>query len=284
PGSSVGIDYLQAGQTDIAIASRAVKSSEWGDMRGAGQQWIQHEIGRDGIAIIVNPSNPINDMTIEEVANFYGSALVTWDEAEVCTPYDWPTDAVQRYIRTSDSGTYGAFEELVVDLYYSGYLDPLTIQFTEVASNEEMREMVAADPNSIGYIGLAYVDSSVKVIAVASACGGTYVKASFSSVLSGSYPASRSLYMITDGISCSSESYAYNNNDLRNLYLDFVYSRLGQSMLYSVGYVPIYAAITDPTHDASPAYGDWEYVSMNLLGCLDAYDCVVADDEDEGLE
>ena len=143
-GSSAGITAADTGTADIGMSSRALKDSETG-------YWVI-EIAKDGLAVIVNASNPVTDLSLEQVRAVYTNEITDWGELG-------GADAKIHVItREEGSGTRGAFEELVMD---GSYITPRAIVQD---SNGAVRQLVTGDPNAIGFISLGLVNDAVKAI------------------------------------------------------------------------------------------------------------------------
>ncbi len=224
-GSSVGIAALINGTTDIANASRPMKQKEWDQAAAAGVNPVEHAIAKDGIAVVVHPSNTVESLTFEQIAEIY-----TDSKAQNWKDFGGPDLPIVVVSRDTTSGTYESFLDMVIKKV-KGKGARLRPDVIYVGSNAEMVATVEGAEGAIGYIGVGYIKPTVKVLPV-SPEGVTYVKASVATVLDGSYPISRSLYMYTDGVPTQEEP--------RGLFLDFIYSRTGQAIVIEQGYVPLY--------------------------------------------
>ena len=164
-GSASGILAAQTGTADIGMSSRALEGDElklW---------WV--EIARDGIAMIVNPENPVANLTSEQVRGIYAGTITNWSAVGS------PVGAIHVVAREDGSGTRASFEELVMGS------DSITPKAIIQDSNGAVRQVVADDPGAIGFISLGLVDSSVKGVDL----GG--VAPTRDNVVNGSYRFSR---------------------------------------------------------------------------------------------
>jgi phosphate transport system substrate-binding protein len=150
-------------------------------------------VARDAIAVVVNPSNPVNGLNLQQISDIYTGKITNWRQAG---GEDRPIVLLSR---ESNSGTYVYFLENVIrmgdnksDLLFSP--DTLLMPSSEGISSEVRR-----NPNAIGYDGLGYVTPDQKVLAVAKKAESPYVLPSVNTVNDGSYPISRPLYMYTAG-------------------------------------------------------------------------------------
>jgi phosphate transport system substrate-binding protein len=161
-GSSAGIQAAANGTVEIGMSSRHLEPEEAAQLEAV-------EIARDALAVIVHPSNPITTLTEEQVQDIFAGRVRTWREVG---GHSAPIVIVTR---EAGSGTYGAFEELVMQ-------DELpSPQALRQGSNGAVRQIVAGHPDAIGYISLGIVDDTVKSIAIDgvqpttdAVIGGTY--------------------------------------------------------------------------------------------------------------
>ena len=145
-GSSAGITAAVDGAADIGMSSRALKESE-------GQLWSL-EIAKDGLAVIVNPRNPVDNLTAEAIMKLYSGEITNWSELG-------GRDAKIHIItREEGSGTRSAFEELVMKE------DSISPKAIVQDSNGTVRQLVSSDIDSIGYISLGLVDDTIKAISL----------------------------------------------------------------------------------------------------------------------
>lgn len=220
-GSSVGITALINGTTDIAMASRAMKPAELVKLPTA----FEHMIAKDGIAIVVHPSNTIEGLTLQQIADIYtDTSIRNWREL------GGPNLPIVVVSRDTTSGTYGSFMEIVIEQVKGkgAQLRPDTIY---VSSNAEAVATVKDAEGAIAYIGIGYLKEGLKPLPIAKD-SGPYISASAETVLSGSYPISRDLYMYTNGVP--------DQREPRGLWLDFIYSRTGQCVVQEQGFVALY--------------------------------------------
>lgn len=192
-GSGTGISALMSGTVDIANASRQIKSEEVTEAQAIGIEPIEFVIARDAIAVIVHPSNPIQQLTLQQISDIYSGKIDNWSQLG---GEDRP---IVRLSRESNSGTHVYFLETVLRL---GDDENKTLFSTDtllLPSSEGIISEVRDNPNAIGYDGLGYVIPEVKVLAVAKEEGGAFVMPTIETVNDGTYPISRDLYMYTGG-------------------------------------------------------------------------------------
>lgn len=181
-GSGNGAKGLINGTCDIASMSRAMKGREIAAAATKGVNPVAHTIALDGIAIVVHPSNPVAGLTRAQIASIYEGRITSWKGV------GGPNARIVVIQRESNSGTQGSFGELVM-----GKGVQITRNAETQASNGAVKNRVSSTPGAIGFLGMGFVDRSVKVIGV------NGVRPSLSAIRNGSYPVSRPLYMYTNG-------------------------------------------------------------------------------------
>ncbi len=222
-GSGTGIASLVNGTVDIANASRQIKSSEIDLAREQGVEPVEHIIARDAIAVIVNPENPVSELTLQQISDMYSGVYTNWSQVG---GEDRP---IVRLSRETNSGTHVYFLETVLRL---GIKDSETLFSTDtllLPSSEGIIAEVRQNPNAIGYDGLGYVPDDLKVIAIAPEVGDAYILPSVATVNSGTYPIARDLYMYTNG----------EPTGVVKEYLDWIMGADAQQIVKELGFVPI---------------------------------------------
>ncbi len=220
-GSGTGIAALINGTTDIANASRGMKKEEIEAAQKNGITPVEFTVARDAIAIVVNPANPVNGLTLQQLSDIYQGKITNWRQVG---GVDRPIVLLSR---ESNSGTYVYFLENVLRLGKKSDLlfSPDTLL---MPSSEGISVEVRQNPNALGYDGLGYVTADQKVVAVAKDAGSPYVKPSVATVNDGSYPISRPLFMYTAG---------QPTGQVKD-YLDWI-ARDGQELVLELGFVPL---------------------------------------------
>ncbi|HSB91449.1 MAG TPA: phosphate ABC transporter substrate-binding protein [Anaerolineales bacterium] len=222
-GSGTGIAALINNTVDIANASRAIKPEEVAEAEAHGITPVEFVVARDAIAVIVHRSNPVNQLTMEQISRIYSGEIENWSEVG---GEDRP---IVRLSRETNSGTHVYFLEEVLRL---GQKDNPTLFSSDtllLPSSEGITAELSYDQNAIGYDGLGYVTDAVKVIAVAREAGGPFVLPSADTVNNGSYPIARDLYMYTSG----------QPSPPSRAYLDWILGPDGQAIVTQLGFVPV---------------------------------------------
>src|SRR5215212_5569431 len=146
-GSSAGIRAALDGVAEIGMSSRDLQPEE-------ADKLDQIVIARDALAVIVNPSNPVSNLSTAQIQGIFGGQIRSWDAV------GGPPLQITVVGREAGSGTFSAFEELVM----KG--KPTATLALRQGSNGAIRQIVAQDPNAIGYISLGIVDPTVKSLAI----------------------------------------------------------------------------------------------------------------------
>ena len=222
-GSGTGIAALVNGTVDIANASRKIKDEETSEAQANGVTPVEYIIARDAIAVIVNPDNPVNKLTLQQISDIYSGKYTNWTEVG---GEDRP---IVRLSRETNSGTHVYFLETVLRL---GSKEDKTLFSTNtllLPSSEGIISEVRDNPNAIGYDGLGYVPKDLKMIAIAKEAGGAYVLPSIDTVNDKSYAIARDLYMYTNGEPAG----------IIKEYLEWILSVEAQQIVADLGFVPV---------------------------------------------
>lgn len=204
-GSSSGIAAALEGRCDIGLSSRKLTSEE------EGKGLVPTVLAYDGIAILVHPQNPVEDLNLETLARLYTGEITNWSELG-------GADAEVVVIgREAGSGTRDGFESIVGVEDACKYRQELTATGDVIAA-------VAQNPNAIGYASLASVKDTVKVLTI----GG--VTATEQSVLDGSYPISRPFLLVTQKDKALSEA--------AQAFFDYATSAEAAPLITKAGAVP----------------------------------------------
>lgn len=217
-GSGTGFRGLLNSSADIAAASRPVKDKEIkllgavADMRSPESE---HVVGIDGLAIIVNQANPVSELSVDEIAEIFSGGYSDWSEL------GGKPGPIKVYARDGNSGTWDSFKGMVLGRNYQ-----LVSDAERFESNRDLSRQVVADPNGIGFVGLASVKEA-KLIAVSDGSAKA-LKPNKLTVATEDYALSRRLYMYTD-------------DDINNPYvaefIQFSLSDQGQKMVAESGFI-----------------------------------------------
>lgn len=223
-GSGTGIAALINGTVDIANASRDMKQEEIESAQANGIDPIEFVVAIDALAIIVHPDNPVDQLTVPQIAGIYTGRITNWEQVG-----GWDADIVL-LSRESNSGTHVYFLEEVVRGGDDESDDIFAPQTLFMPSSVGITSEVRRNPNAIGYDGLGYVDEAhEKIVAVAADTGEPYWRPSVETASSGDYPIARPLYMYTAGEPTGAIA----------AYLEWITSPAGQEIVAELGFVPI---------------------------------------------
>ena len=203
-GSGTGIQEASEGKCDIGNSSRKLKNEE-------AEKLDATVVGLDGIALVVNPVNKLEDITLQDLAKVYSGEITNWKEL------GGDDKAIVVIGREDGSGTRDGFESIVM-----GDKEPKYAQ--ELESTGAVINAVATTDGAIGYASLANVDETVKALKI----GG--VEATEENVKSGAYEVQRPFICAT---------LKGSDNKLVKAYLDFILSEEGQALVLAQGAVPV---------------------------------------------
>lgn len=210
-GSSVGVKSAGEGTVDIGMASREMKDAE----KNGYPSLEPVVVAKDGIALIVHPSNAVVSLTVDQVKGIYSGTYTNWSEVG-----GEPLEIVV-IGRDSASGTREFFWEHVMRK------EDFVATMLEKNSNGAVKQTVSQTPGAIGYVGLGYVDETVKAVKIKSDV--REVEPTVANVQNGSYPISRNLYFLVNG----------EPTGLIKDFIDFILSSEGQAIVEEEGFVPI---------------------------------------------
>ena len=224
-GSGTGIAAIIDGTCNIADASRPMKPAEIAKAKSNGKEIVEHKVALDALCIVVNPKNPINELSVAQLKGLFSGAITDWGSV------GGTSGAVTIYSRESSSGTYDFVKEHILgDADYSPKAQTLS-------GTAAILNAIAKDPSSIGYGGAAYFAThpEVKILGVKTDKGATAVnpvsggKLDEQVVRSMTYPISRYLYCYTAG----------EPTGPIKAYLDWIVSDEGQKLVRELEYVPL---------------------------------------------
>jgi phosphate transport system substrate-binding protein len=223
-GSGTGIAALINGTVDIANASRKIKRKEKKLAKKNGQNPVEHVVGYDALAIFLHPANPLQTISLTQLAEIYGEGgkLTKWDQMGVEVP-GCAGQEIIRISRQNNSGTYAYFRKAVMQRkdFKSGSRD--------MHGSKDVVDIVEHTPCAIGYSGLAYATDHVKMACITKKDGEKCVAPSVATASDNSYPIARPLFMYTNG---------EPQGDIKN-YLDWILSDEGQCIILKKGYAPV---------------------------------------------
>ncbi len=211
-GSGNGIKSLINGACDIGQASRWMKEGEFKAAVENGVFPVAHVVGLDGLAPVVHPANPVGNLTLDEIRDIYAGEIRNWNEV------GGPNMGIVKVSRDTNSGTYGVWQDVVM----RG--KDISADAEYVGSNGAIRARVQNTRGAIGYVGLGFVDRTVKGVSVEG------IEPTPVNTATGRYPIARPLYMFTNG-------YPELGSALHR-FVTIHMTPVGQSLVESIGFVP----------------------------------------------
>lgn len=222
-GSSTGFKALTEKSTEIAMSSRPIKDKEYTSLSATFGQVNEHPIALDALAIVTYPGNPVDRLSITQIAAMFAGEITNWNQI------GGEDVAISLFSRDNNSGTWDTFKSLV--------LKPNDKKLAESSarfeSSTELVNEVVNSSGSLGFVGVAYVGDS-KLLRVTRNTNGIGTLPSGYTIGTQAYPLSRKLYLYTTGD---------QHSDLASSFINFVTQNEGQKKADEVGLISYY-----PTH------------------------------------
>jgi phosphate transport system substrate-binding protein len=212
-GSGDGVAALIDGRCDIAMSSRFLKPEEFKKAVEKGVYPVAHTVAMDGVCIIVHPSNPIKELTSQQVCDIYMGKIINWKD--LGGP-DMPIVAISR---DTSSGTYEVFHEKIMKK------QNLAAGVEYVNANPQAHARVKTTPGAVGYVGLGFLDDNVKSLKIDG------VMPTKQTIANGTYLVSRPLFLFTNGYP--------KLGSVIHAFCIFYLTEEGQSIIEAKGFVPM---------------------------------------------
>lgn len=222
-GSGVGIRDLMQGIVNIANASRKMKDSEKEQAKNnTGKIPVEHIVGYDAMAIYIHKDNPIEELTIAQLAQIYGEGgkIDKWSQLGIKIQ---GADEIVRVSRQNSSGTYAFFREHILDN------KDFKLESRDMSGSKDVVELVSRTPGAIGYSGMGYKIDEVKFVKIKKTDADPAYMPTLENVVEGNYSLARPLHMYTLG---QPEGHVKE-------YIDWIFSPAGQAIVKREGYVPV---------------------------------------------
>ncbi|MBF0523461.1 MAG: phosphate ABC transporter substrate-binding protein [Deltaproteobacteria bacterium] len=210
-GSGDGVKAIIDGSVDIGDSSRDMKDKEIQHAKEKGVTPVKHVVAFDCIVPVVNPDNPVSEVTTQQLRDIYNGKIKNWKEVG---GHDKPIVAVSR---DTSSGTFEVWEEKILQK------DKVRPDAQLQASNGAVAQAVAGNKYAIGYVGIGYLNPKLKGLKV------NGVVATEEAAKKKTYPVARELFMFTKG----------EPTGPVKSFLDFVKSAEGQKIVKEEGFCPI---------------------------------------------
>ncbi len=222
-GSGTGLSSLISGTCDIAMSSRDIKDKEIILAKQKGINPFEIKVALDGLAVVVNPANPVSKLTLDQLADIFSSKVTNWKEV------GGKDEKIVILSREVNSGTHVYFKEHVLRKGKADGKEEFAPGALLLSSSQAIADEVAGNSSAIGYYGMGYISSKQKPIAVAKDDKSEYINPSIENVLSGKYPISRPLFLYTNG----------DPQGLVKKCIDYTLSKEGQDIVVKTDFVPI---------------------------------------------
>ncbi|MCX7101028.1 MAG: phosphate ABC transporter substrate-binding protein PstS family protein [Methylobacter sp.] len=238
-GSSTAPPALTEGTSNLGPMSREMQDDELQAFEDKyGYKPTAIPVAIDALAVLVNKDNPVKGLTMEQVDGIFSStnkcggekSIETWGDAGVTA---WASKSIQLYGRNSVSGTYGYFKE------HALCKGDFKNNVNEQPGSASVVQSVTSSVNGIGYSGMGYTTSGVKMVPLAKKGSTTFVEATPENAISGSYPLTRYLYVYVN--KKPNQPLA----PLDNEFIKMVLSKTGQQVVIKDGYIPLPAKVVD---------------------------------------
>lgn len=222
-GSGTGIASLISGTCDIAMCSREMTDKERYLARQKGVDPLEITVALDGLVVVVNPDNPIDKLTMDQLADIFSGKITNWKEL------GWHDANIVLLSREINSGTHVYFKDRVLRHGNSKDKTEFAASTLLLSSSQAIADEVAGNDDAIGYYGMGYVSMKQKVVAVAQSSATAYVPPTIESVLNGDYPLSRPLFIYTNG----------SRTGNVGTFIAFILSEEGQKIVAATDFVPV---------------------------------------------
>lgn len=222
-GSGTGISALISGTCDIAESSREIAGKETKQAMDKGVKPVQNIVALDGIAIVVNPDNPVKNLTLDQLRDIFMGTVENW---KAIGGKDMPIVILSREV---NSGTHIFFKEHVLRRGNPKAQEEFSPAALLMPSSQAIADEVTNNENTIGYYGMGYISPKQKTVAVGKSKDGPFIEPTIENVRTNTYPISRPLYFCTNG---------EPKGTIKD-FINFVHSRDGQELVRKLDFVPI---------------------------------------------
>ena len=222
-GSGTGLSSLISNSCDIAMSSRNIKEKEISLAKQKGVNPYEVKVALDGLAVVVSPKNPVEKLTIDQLARVFTGKITNWSQVGGANAL------IVLLSREVNSGTHVYFKEHVLRKGDPNSKEEFAPGALLLSSSQAIADEVAQNPDAIGYYGMGYISSKQKAIRVAKDEQSPYEAPSIENIVSGKYPISRPLFLYTNG----------EPKGLVKKIVDFVLSKQGQEIVVKTDFVPI---------------------------------------------
>ena len=222
-GSGTGLSSLISGTCDIAMSSRNIKDKEITLAKQKGINPYEIKVALDGLAVVVNPVNPVSKLTLDQLAGIFTGSITNWKEV------GGKDEKIVILSREVNSGTHVYFKEHVLRKGNANGKEEFAPGALLLSSSQAIADEVAGNSAAVGYYGMGYISNKQKAISVAKNDKSEYVNSTIENVLDDKYPISRPLLLYTNG----------EPQGLIKKFVDYTLSKEGQDIVVKTDFVPV---------------------------------------------
>ena len=222
-GSGTGLSSLISATCGIAMSSRNIKDKEIALAKQKGVNPFEIKVALDGLAVVVNPANPVSKLTLDQLAGIFTGKISNWKEV------GGKDEKIVILSREVNSGTHVYFKEHVLRKGKADGKEEFAPQALLLSSSQAIADEVAGNSATIGYYGMGYISTKQKAVSVAKDDKSEYINPTIENVLNGKYPISRPLFLYTNG----------EPQGLIKKFVDYTLSKEGQDIVVKTDFVPV---------------------------------------------
>ena len=222
-GSGTGLSRLISATCGIAMSSRNIKDKEIALAKQKGVNPFEIKVALDGLAVVVNPANPVSKLTLDQLAGIFTGKISNWKEV------GGKDEKIVILSREVNSGTHVYFKEHVLRKGKADGKEEFAPQALLLSSSQAIADEVAGNSATIGYYGMGYISTKQKAVSVAKDDKSEYINPTIENVLNGKYPISRPLFLYTNG----------EPQGLIKKFVDYTLSKEGQDIVVKTDFVPV---------------------------------------------
>jgi phosphate transport system substrate-binding protein len=222
-GSGTGLSSLISGTCDIAMSSRNIKEKEIALAKQKGVNPNEIKVALDGLAVVVNPNNPVSKLTTDQLAAIFTGKITNWEEV------GGKDEKIVLLSREVNSGTHVYFKEHVLRKNDPNSKEEFAPSALMLSSSQAIADEVAGNSLAIGYYGMGYISKKQKALNIAKDEKSEYEAPTIENIINGKYPISRPLFLYTNG----------TPEGLVKKFVDFALSKEGQNIVLATDFVPV---------------------------------------------
>jgi phosphate transport system substrate-binding protein len=222
-GSGTGIASMISGTCDIAMSSRDIKKKEIQLAEQRGIEPFEIKAALDGLAVVVNPKNKVDKLTMAQLADIFTGKITNWKQLG---GHDGQIVLLSREV---NSGTHVYFKEHVLRKGNPQGTEEFAPSALMLSSSQAIADEIAGNIDAIGYYGMGYISKNQKAVSIAKDTNSEYVPPTVDNVITGKYPISRPMYLYTNG----------EPKGLAKKFVDFTLSKQGQEIVVQTDFVPV---------------------------------------------